>query len=82
MARPRAPIVKRPRKPWTTATTPAVRVKAMGTSPVRSNLCTPLIAVSTAVRSSHKENVLSTAVDEKLKQKLSSSLSPAPPPCS
>ena len=26
-------------------------VKAAGTSPVRSNLCTPLIAVSTAVRS-------------------------------
>ena len=33
-------------------------VKAVGTSPVRSNLCAPLIAVSTAVRGSHKMMVM------------------------
>ena len=46
-------------------------VKVAGTSPLRSDLCTPLIAVSTAVRSSHKDNVRSTAVEEQLKQKTS-----------
>ena len=45
-------------------------VKVAGTSPLRSDLCTPLIAVSTAVRSSHKDNVRSTAVEEQLKQRV------------
>ena len=40
------------------------------------------IAVSTAVRSSHKDNVSSTAVAELLKQKKSNFLNPSPPPCS
>ena len=38
---------------------------------MRSNLCTPLLAVSTAVWSSHKDNVRSgIAVEEQLKQKI------------
>ena len=45
-------------------------VKAVGTSPVWSNLCAPLIAVSPAVRSSHNDNVRSTAVEEQLKQRV------------
>ena len=45
-------------------------VKAVGTSPVRSNLCTPLIAVSTAVPNSHNDNVRSTTVEEQLKQRV------------
>jgi len=40
-------------------------VKAVGTSPLRSNKYTQLIAVSTALRS---HNVRSTAVEEQLKQ--------------
>ena len=39
-------------------------------------------AVSTGVRSSHKDNVRSTAAEEQVKQKKSNFLSPAPPPCS
>ena len=38
-------------------------VKAVGTSPLRSNWSTRLIAVSTAVQSSHKDSVGSTAVE-------------------
>ena len=45
-------------------------VKAVGTSPVRSNLGTPLIAVSTAVRTSHNDNVRSTAAEAQLKQRV------------
>ena len=45
-------------------------VKAVGTLPVGSNLCALLIAVSTAVRSSHNDNVQSTTVEEQLKQRV------------
>ena len=43
-------------------------VKAVGASPVRSNLCTQLTSVSTAVRISHRDIVRSTAVEEQQKQ--------------
>ena len=45
-------------------------VKAMWISPERSNLGTPLIAVSAAVRSSHNDSVRSTTVEAQLKQRV------------
>ena len=46
-------------------------VKEVGTPPVRSNLCTSLIAVSTAARAeqSHKDSVRKATVEEQLSSK-------------
>ena len=62
-------------------------VKEVGTPPVRSNLCTSLIAVSAAARAeqSHKDSVRKATVEEQLSSKTinpSSYDSPAPPPSS
>ena len=52
MARPRAPTRKDRRgRGRTAARTTDNYVKAVGTSPMQSNLCTPLIAVSSGLRS-------------------------------
>ena len=59
-------------------------VKEVGTPPVRINLCTPLIAVSTA-EDRHKDSVRNATVEEHLSSKTinpSSYESPAPPPFS
>ena len=47
-------------------------VKYVGTPPMPSNLCTSLIAVSTAVRSelSHKNSVREVTVEDQLKQRI------------
>ena len=45
-------------------------VKAVGTSPLQSRLCTPLVAVAAVVWSSHKDNVPSVTVEEQLKRKV------------
>ena len=42
---------QRPKRPWTAARTTDNHDKGVGTWPMQSNLCTPLIALSNAVRS-------------------------------
>ena len=49
---------------------PEFNVKVVGTSPELSNLCTLLLAVSSAVWSSNKDNVCRSTVEEQLKKRV------------
>ena len=60
-----------------------IYVKAVGTSPVWSNLCTQLTDVSTAVRSRvTKTTSVAQLLMNNWSKRLSNFLSPAPPSCS
>ena len=59
-----SPLRSDPKRP--PVTTRTTSVKEAGTPPVRSSLCTPQLALSTAVRNSHNDGVRRIAVEEQL----------------
>ena len=79
-ARPRAPILKRPRRPWTAART--MEVLRRCPLAIAQQLVHYAIAVSTAVLGRVKRTVsIAPLLSNNLKQKRSNFHSPAPPPC-